>query len=76
MFETISKTNASSAFFNARLDEIRISNHDRMRAKASFARAEAFADAIAGIINLVKYLLESFVVRPILHLTASIGRAG
>lgn len=71
MSHKISKTNEREAFFIARLDEIRLSSHERLRAKASLARAEAFADAAAGIINLVKRLVKALVLRPYRRLTAS-----
>jgi len=44
----VSKTNQDLYFFNERLDEIRMSGHERMKAKARFAQAEAVADAIVG----------------------------
>ena len=73
MNEKISKTNQREAFFDARLDEIRMSSYERLRAKASLARAEAFADVAAQIINLVKRLLKTLVIRPYRRLTTSIG---
>ena len=71
MNRKISKTIASEAFFNARLDAIRMSSHERLRAKASLARAEAFADAAVAIINLVKRLTKVLVLRPYRRLSAS-----
>jgi hypothetical protein len=41
-----SKTNQESDFLNQRLDEIRMSGHERLMAKARLARAEAVADAL------------------------------
>ena len=67
------ETNERAAFFNARLDEIRMSGHERLKAKAQFAQAEAIADAIVVAANLVKGLLKILVLRPYRHLTASIG---
>jgi len=64
MNDKISKTNSSLDFLNARLDEVRISSHERLRAKASLARTEAVADAAVRLIILVKRLLKALVVRP------------
>ncbi len=61
----ISKPNSDLEFMYARIDEIGMSSHDRLRAKASLARAEAFAEAMAGIINLFKRLLKALTVRPV-----------
>ena len=69
----ISKTNEREAFFNTLLDEVRMSGHERLRAKASLARAEALADAILAAINLAKRLLKALVVRPYRRLTTSLG---
>ena len=44
MSHKISKGNGSLA---TRLDEIRMSEHDRIRAKAQLARAEAIAEMLA-----------------------------
>ena len=73
MVARISKSNSQSEFFNARLDEIQMSDRERLRAKESFARAEAFVDAAAAGVNLVERLLRALVLRPFRHLTASIG---
>ena len=73
MAKRVSKSNSDADFFNARLDEIRMSSLERLRAKASLARAEAFADAVAALINLVKRLVKTLVVRPYRHLTTAIG---
>ncbi len=45
MSAKISKTNDNLEFFNSRLDEIRMNGHERLKAKARVAQAEAFADA-------------------------------
>lgn len=73
MNEKISKTNSDLDFMNARLDEVRMSSHARLGAKASLARIAAFAEAAAKIINLVKRLLKTLVVRPYRRLTTSVG---
>ena len=67
----ISKTNQREAFFNALLDEVRMSGHERLRAKASLARAEAFADAAETLINALKRAVKSLVLRPYRRLTTS-----
>ncbi len=69
MKKEISKTNEQEELFNALLDEVRMSGHERLRAKANFARAEAFADAMAAGVNLVKRLIKSLVLRPYRRLT-------
>ena len=69
----MSKTNPELAFLNARLDEVRMSNHERLRAKASLARSEAFADAVVEIINLARRLLKTLVMRPYRRLTTLAG---
>lgn len=71
MSRKISKSNANEALLNARLDSIQMSSHERLRAKASLARADAFANAVAGIINLIKRLAKVLVVRPFQRLTHS-----
>ena len=73
MKTTISKTNHNEDFFNALLDEVRMSGHERLRAKAALARTEAFADAAETFINLVKRLLKSAVLRPYRRLTHIAG---
>jgi len=55
----VSKTNESLAFFNARLDEVRISGHERLKAKARMAQAEAFADAVGALIAMIKRVFKT-----------------
>ncbi len=69
----ISKSNDELEYFNSRLDEIRMSGYERLKAKAHLARAEAFADAVAAVINAVKRVLKVVVLRPIRRFTASVG---
>ena len=69
----ISKTNDSLEFLNTRLDEVRMSGHERLRAKASLARAEAVAELMVGIGSAVKRLFKTLVLRPIRRLTTAIG---
>ena len=56
----VSKTKEGLDFFNQRLDQIRMSGHERLKAKARFAQAEAIADAVfavaQGIARLFKRL--------------------
>lgn len=73
MRSKISRTNSSLEFFNARLDEVQMSSYERLRAKASLARAEAVTDAVAGLVNLAKRLLTSLVVRPVRRFTHLAG---
>jgi hypothetical protein len=54
MNSKVSKANESLEFFNARLDEVRLSGHERLKAKARMAQAEAFADAIGALFKLIK----------------------
>ena len=54
MTAKISKTNVD---LSARLDEIQMSTYDRVRAKAQLARAEAIAEALAGLFGYAKRLL-------------------
>lgn len=69
----ISKTNENLDFFSARLDEVQLSEYERLRAKASLARAEAVADAVVELIGLGKRLLKTLVVRPFRRLMTSAG---
>ena len=73
MIENISKTNDNLAFFNARLNEIRMSGHERLRAKARLAQTEAIADAVFELIGLGRRLLKSLVARPVRRPTTSAG---
>jgi len=73
MNEKISKTNDGLAFLNARLDEVRMSGHERLRAKARLAQAEAVADAIVGLIGLIRRLVKTLFARPLRRPTISIG---
>ena len=56
MTKKISKGNVSLA---SRLDEIRMSEHERIRAKAQLARAEAIADLLAGAARGIAGLFKS-----------------
>jgi hypothetical protein len=73
MKNEISKSNHRRAFFEARIDELRISAHERLKAKARLAQAEAMADALAAIGGGIRRLLRSLVIRPLRRLTTSLG---
>lgn len=73
MRKSINKPDERVEFFNSRLDEVRMSPYERIRAKASLARAEAMADALVGIAKGVRRLLKAAVVRPFRRLTESLG---
>ena len=49
MNDKVSKANVDMDFFHRRIDEIRMSGHERLRAKARFAQAEAMAEALATV---------------------------
>ena len=69
----ISKTNESLAFFNTRLDEVRMSGHERLAAKARLAQTEAVADAAFQLIGHAKRLLKSLTARPLRRPSTSAG---
>jgi hypothetical protein len=71
--QKISKTNENLAFIQARLDEVRMSGHERLRAKARMAQAEAIADSVFALIGLGKRLLKSMFVRQVRRPTTSAG---
>jgi len=73
MNREMSKTNHSRDFFDARLDEIRMSVQERLQAKAHIAQAEAVADALAGLFGLVRRVLKAAVARPLRRPTVSAG---
>jgi hypothetical protein len=65
MDRKISKTNDDVDFFNARLDEVRMSGHERLRAKARMAQAEAITTALLACVGFGKRLLKSLEGRPV-----------
>lgn len=73
MSEKISKTNESLAFFNARLDEVRMSGYERLAAKARLAQTEAIADAIFELAGFAKRLLKSLSTRQLRRSATSAG---
>jgi hypothetical protein len=69
----LSKTNESTAFFNARLDEVRMSGHERLKAKARMAQAEAFAEALGALFGLIKRVFKTPAPRAYRRPTTSAG---
>lgn len=67
------KPNDNMDFLYARLDEVQMSQFERIRAKAQLARAQAFADAAFAVVHGVKRLLKTLVLRPFRRMTASLG---
>jgi hypothetical protein len=73
MNEKISKTNDRLEFFNARLDEVRMNGHERLKAKARMAQAEAFADAVGALFTMIKRALKAPAPRQYRRPTTSAG---
>lgn len=73
MNKKVSKTNANPRDFSARLDQVRLSDHARLRAEANLARAEAMAELIARAAGAVKRLYRTALLRPIRRLTSALG---
>jgi hypothetical protein len=73
MNEKISKTNEGLDFFNARLDEVRMNGHERLKAKARLAQAEAFANAVSALFAIVKRALKAPAPRHYRRPTTSAG---
>ena len=59
-----SKANADLEFFRRRIDEIRMSDRERLNAKARFERAEAVVEALAMAGRAVARLFVSLTARP------------
>jgi len=64
MKSNVSKTNQSLDFFNQRLDEIRMNGHERLKAKARFAQAEAVADALSVAIHWIARQFKRLAAKP------------
>ncbi len=73
MDEKIRNSNHSLTFLDARMDEIQMSNHERLQAKAHLAQAEAIANAVAGLLGLIRRLLKTPAARPLRRPTSSAG---
>ena len=64
MPEKISKSNADWETINTRLAEVRMSDHQRLKAEAQLARAQAIADALVVLSAAVKRALKQIFDRP------------
>jgi len=64
MKSNVSKTNQSLDFFNQRLDDIRMNGHERLKAKARFAQAEAVADALSVAIHWIARQFKRLAAKP------------
>ena len=73
MNEKISKTNADLEFFNRRLDEVRMSGHERLKAKAHLARAEAIAELLFTLVRGIRRLYKAPSTKPSRHAAPSAG---
>jgi len=80
MKEKINNISQTAAFFDARLDEIRMGDCERLKAKAHLARAEAIVEVLATITDSIGRLLRALtrllrvrIVRPFRRLTATLG---
>jgi len=60
----VSKTKQDLNFFNKRLDEIRMSGHERLKAKARFAQTEAVADAVVSAVHGIARLFKRLTTKP------------
>ena len=68
-----SKSPVQSDSIYARLDQIQVHDHERLRARASLERAEAIATLLVAATDAVIRLCHSLVVRPIQRLTSALG---
>ncbi len=60
-------------FMYRRLDEVRMSDFERMQARAHLERAEAIADLIVAGSRAVSRLFRKLVVRPLRRFAAAVG---
>lgn len=67
------KPNDNMDFLYERLDQVQMSQSQRILAKAQLARAQAVADAVFAVLHGSKRLLKTLVLRPFRRLTASLG---
>lgn len=67
MTEKISKSNADWETIEARLSQVKLSDHELIKAQAHLARAEAVADALAALASAVKRALKHAFERPYHH---------
>jgi len=68
-----SRKQSDMAFLYRRLDEVRMGEYERIRAKAHLERAEAVADFVAAVGARASRLFRKLVVRPVRRVAASIG---
>ncbi len=71
MNDKISKPNADRAFFNSRLDEIHMSEYERLMAKAHLARAEAAAEMLAAAAKGIRRAYKALTARSPRHAAPS-----
>jgi hypothetical protein len=64
MTEKVSKSNSEWETIHARLAEVRLSGHQRLKAQAQLARAEAVADALVALSSSVKRTVKQLFDRP------------
>lgn len=60
----VSKTNQDLDFIHQRLDEIRMSGHERLLAKARLAQAEAIADTLFAVAQAVARVFKRLTAKP------------
>lgn len=73
MSERHIKPNDNMDFVYLRLDQVHMSQSERIMARAQLARAQAVADAVFALVHGAKRLLKTLVLRPFRRLTASLG---
>ena len=64
MTNKISKSNEDWELINARLAEVRMSGHQRLKAEAQLARAQAVADTLVVLSATVKRAVKQVFARP------------
>jgi hypothetical protein len=62
--EKISKTNENLELLNRRLDEIQMSDRERLRAKAQLARADAVAELVFAAFRSIGRLFKATAHKP------------
>ena len=67
------QANGDLEYLFARLDEVRMSEHERLRAKASLAKAEAAIDTIIAAADAIHGLLQATVIGPFRRLAKELG---
>ena len=64
MTSKVSKSNADWETINRRLAEVRLSGHQRLKAEAQLARAQAVADTLVVLSATVKRAVKQIFDRP------------